>query len=507
MKTDIKKTSPPITPNRPFFLKEQISSNTVLKTESNEYDNLKDLIFKSLKDEEDFNLQKENSSLLLEKIINILEKLSTTLKEDKKLLYNILKEIYIIVYLLICEFTSNSQKKIILNKDFTYDIMFIPEDIDDNENSKEKNIDINNLKENKVYKFNSNSKISFLVKIETLNRKIASLNDELKAMKILLNDSNEKLNQNKNDNRYKYFLKKLEDIKVKTKCDELKYLIYIDNQQKKIADLENQLKIKHHENLSNEVLKSIRCFPNFVQYNFKEDINPKTLPLHEFLLTYKNQKNKNHSKPRKNIKSSKSVKNKKQIQLLYNTINTINNSDRHIYKSIEIFKNKNNTEINNDKFKKGHIINIKDMNNNGTYHRNKNNLNIENAFKSDNLYDSEFEKNEYRTLNPSENNLKENNEKKFIIKKNLIKQVKEFHPETIMTNKKEFFLAHPTLNIAGVTKGREQAYIGLPKKLLRLNQGGHFKTMMVFPSSLNETMVNLEKLRNNRWHDFDKNGD
>ena len=40
-------------------------------------------------------------------------------------------------------------------------------------------------------------------------------------MKILLNDSNEKLNQNKNDNRYKYFLKKLEDIKVKTKCDEL----------------------------------------------------------------------------------------------------------------------------------------------------------------------------------------------------------------------------------------------------------------------------------------------
>ena len=98
--------------------------------------------------------------------------------------------------------------------------------------------------------------------------------------------------QNKNDNRYKYFLKKLEDIKVKTKCDELKYLIYIDNQQKKIADLENQLKIKHHENLSNEVLKSIRCFPNFVQYNFKEDINPKTLPLHEFLLTYENPKKK-----------------------------------------------------------------------------------------------------------------------------------------------------------------------------------------------------------------------
>ena len=83
----------------------------------------------------------------------------------------------------------------------------------------------------------------------------------------------------------------------------------------------------------------------------------------------------------------------------------------------------------------------------------------------------------------------------------LAKEIKDFNPKTIINNKKEFFIAHPTLNIAGIAKGKEQIYIGLPKKLIKLNKGGNFKsTMMVFPSSLNETMVNLEKLRNNKLH-------
>ena len=144
---------------------------------------------------------------------------------------------------------------------------------------------------------------------------------------------------------------------------------------------------------------------------------------------------------------------------------------------------------------------------NSSFLRNKNNSNIRNALKSDKIYNSELDKNEYKALNSYENNLTENNVQKFIINKNLVKQVKEFRPDTIMTNKKEFFIAHPTLEIAGVSKGKEQAFIGLPKNLLKLNKSGHFKTMMVFPSSLNETMVNLEKLRNNKFRDFENNGD
>ena len=55
-------------------------------------------------------------------------------------------------------------------------------------------------------------------------------------------------------------------------------------------------------------------------------------------------------------------------------------------------------------------------------------------------------------------------------------------------------------------KGKEQVYSGLPKKLLNLSKGGSFKSArMIFPSSLNETMVNLEKLRINKLHiDMDK---
>ena len=47
-------------------------------------------------------------------------------------------------------------------------------------------------------------------------------------------------------------------------------------------DLEEKLKIKNNQNLPKETLKAIRCFPNFVQYDFKEDINPKTILLSQF---------------------------------------------------------------------------------------------------------------------------------------------------------------------------------------------------------------------------------
>jgi hypothetical protein len=41
---------------------------------------------------------------------------------------------------------------------------------------------------------------------------------------------------------------------------------------------------------------------------------------------------------------------------------------------------------------------------------------------------------------------------------------------------------------------------------LKLNKGGNFKSArMIFPSSLNETLVNLEKLKINKFHiDEDK---
>ena len=55
--------------------------------------------------EEEDNDYQENSSILLENIYSILEKLSTNFKNDQKLLFKILKEINISINLIINEFS------------------------------------------------------------------------------------------------------------------------------------------------------------------------------------------------------------------------------------------------------------------------------------------------------------------------------------------------------------------------------------------------------------------
>ena len=457
-----------------------------------------------IKFENEENEYTENSSLLLENIINILEKLSINCKDQQKSLYKILKEINNAINLLINEFMPESKKKFNINE------------LNDNNNNnnvflteeKMKNEKDNEL--NKSFKLDINSRVVYMLKIEKLNRKIQSLNEEINNLKNLLfnnSNSNQIFNQRRNNNYYKLLMKRFKEIKDTNKCDEYKYLIYIENQKKKIMDLEGQLNIKNNENLPKDIIKSIRCFPNFVQYDFKEDINPKTIPLYTIL-----QKEKNKEKEKIKIKSCpkskkdnililSSKRNKEQIKPLYCTIN---NSVRNIYKTKNIiindkFKTDENYNITNtDKNIHKNFISIKDMKNNFTLFSSRNN-NIKNS----NIYNLNFDKInnlKSKTLNIGEKSVNKKS-KIYKIKNDLEKEVKKFNPKNLINNKKEFFLAHPTLNIAGVAKGKEQVYIGLPKKLLKLNKGGNFKsTMMVFPSSLNETMVNLEKLRSNKLH-------
>ena len=52
--------------------------------------------------------------------------------------------------------------------------------------------------------------------------------------------------------------------------------------------------------------------------------------------------------------------------------------------------------------------------------------------------------------------------RKIKIKKNKIERFsKDYHPKTILDNKKEFFVSHPTLNTAGIIKKKEQKYVAL----------------------------------------------
>ena len=481
-----------------------IKNENISKSESNEEDSIDSEYFEnhnealklSEDDEEEEKEFQENSASILENIINNLEKLSKNYKNDQKLLFNILKEINIVINLLINEFTFEKNQKVDSNQN-DINNFFLTEEKNkyyDNEENKNSNLDIN-------------SKIVFLLKIEILNRKISNLREEIKNLKsILFNSSN--LNNERKNNIYKYLMKKFKDIKDRKKCDDFKYLIYIENLEKKIMKLEEKLNIKKHENLSKETLKSIRCFPNFVQYDFKEDINPKTIPMAQ-LLQKDTDNEKNKKSPilkKKKIINCLSVnqKNKKQIKPLNNTINNtiINIKNNFSRRPNELKINGITKTVENNK----NIITLKDIKKNFNILSNLNECNPINSNNFQNLekfYDSEQEviNKEYKTLNHDEKKASYNSQKKYRIKKNLIKEIKEFRPKTIMNNKKEFFVAHPTLNIAGIAKGKEQVYIGLPKKLLKLNKGGNFKsTMMVFPSSLNETMVNLEKLRNNKLH-------
>ena len=418
----------------------------------------------------------------MENIFAFLEKLSSIFKDDKKLLFNILKEIYNTINLLLKEFITYSNKGININEGDN-DIFLIEDLFNENNNDEE---------EKNVYDFDSNSKVVFLLKIKTLNMKIYNLNEELKSLKQLLNNSNDKLSPSKNNNLYKYFMKKLKEMKIMKKCEEFKYLLYIENQKKKIIELEQELKLNHNENLSKDILKEIRCFPNTAQYNFKEDINPKSIPLAQYLQKDKELKVRSEPKTKKNIKNSISFKNNKKTVQYINSEDKRNN--RPLYKTKELILN--NVLKTDMSSKACHMINIKDIKKNIIIFRNRNKNN-----NFDYLNDSDILKTEYETLNPGEKILVEKYMKKCLKNKNIEKEVKQFKPKTMINNKKEFFLAHPTLNYAGVSKGKDHAYIGLPKKLLKLSKGGNFKSArMIFPSSLNETMVNLEKLRINKFY-------
>ena len=98
---------------------------------------------------------------------------------------------------------------------------------------------------------------------------------------------------------YNYLKRKNMKLENKTKLDELKYLICIKDQQKKINELENKLKLLILEN--SKELKESKCFPNISKFNLKQHINPKSIPLAKSIL-------KNTSSPKRNLSKIPSVK-------------------------------------------------------------------------------------------------------------------------------------------------------------------------------------------------------
>jgi hypothetical protein len=225
-----------------------------------------------------------------------------------------------------------------------------------------------------------------------------------------------------------------------------------------------------------ETIKSVRCFPNFHQYNAKEDINPKSIPLFQ---QFQKEKKMDKYFEKEIMKTPKNFNTNNNQRSLFD--NSGNNRTKLILTNSDFHKIKQNSTI----IKKEKVLNISKVKN-----LNKSLFNNDNKINEDYHY----KKIKNKILNTDSNIINYTGEK---TPKKINDIIKDYHPKTILDNKKEFFIAHPTLNIAGIVKNKESRYVGLPTKIIRLKVHKNMEKNMriTFPSSLNETLVNLEKLR------------
>ena len=398
---------------------------------------------------EDNNLKNEANPInIYEKIKLNIENFINEYSKEKNSIILIMKEILTATVIIIKDFIDNKSSNLSVSTNY-----IINNDLFLTEGGQ------NKQSNSSTFELDINSKIVFLVKIKKLNEKIKKLQEEMEFYKQIINGQK----------KYKYgrdfadiFKKIIMKQKEKNKNETFRYLFCIEEQEKKISSLESRLKKKENENLPFETLKSVRCFPYFNQYDFKKDINPKTIPMyHQFQFNKLIKPSKNLSNPKENeFNQISNVKTKNKTQLfLTNTLDKLISIEPKKSKAMTLRKYKNNT-LNN----LSNIITTDD-----------------NTLNNSNL------KNKNLTLN--------NNEKK---ESDLIyKLINKYHPKTFLNNKKEFFVAHPTLESIGIAKKNEMKFAGIPKKILKLKLHKNLERNMqiTFPSSLNETLVNLEKLK------------
>ena len=287
----------------------------------------------------------------------------------------------------------------------------------------------------------NNQKLLYEIKINDLNQQLKDLKYEFNLLNT--NESN-KLDDlsPKKFKIYNYLKRKNLKLENKTKIDEFKYLLCIKEQQNKINELENKLKLAILEN-SKEVKES-KCFPIITKINLISDKNPKSIPLTQTLLNNSNSTKRNLSK---------------QTGDKYDCFFTITNSTNKTRYNIlsekkkENQTNPNKIRIKEDLFKSIKIKKIKE---------NSKDKNLDKRSEADIHF----------------NNLKLNS-------------------QIIPNRDTNFFISHPNLSLAGYDQKINKYKINLPNKLFSFKFGKNFSKngRFQFPSTLNEIFVELEKLR------------
>ena len=428
-----------------------IRQKNILNNNSIEYN------IKSSNDNSLFTSQKETKEdtklkSLITKISNIFSEILSKYESEPSILYNILKEIIYSITLIISEFSD-----LISNKETIESESF------------------NNLNRAHYLDTDSNSKVVLHLKIGKLNKKIKSLTNEIQIMKNGINISS----GNSNKNYYDYFLKKLTAIKSKYQDNELKYLLYIEEQKNKISNLEKELKKHIKENLQKDVLKTIKCFPNFIQYNVKENINPKSIPLSQMKLTRnKIYHSSNKSKIQKFLfdleNNTCASKDNKFFKTECNNNGILNKNKKLLFNGDQLITNKSKNKIFENT-----SIDFNDIERAKTYEK------IPQIIP------------EYYIDSSSENSY-ENNLKTLQNKKEIIQSVNDYKPNILINKKKQFFIAHPNMKLAEIEK--ERTFNNILRKLkVKPNKNKNLKknSFAIFPSYLNEKMINLEKFKRN----------
>ena len=288
------------------------------------------------------------------------------------------------------------------------------------------------------------------------------------------NDLNESsLIRENHDNlrKIKYLQQKIVNLENKFKIEEFNYLFCIGEQHKRITELEKEISLNNVDKMSKEELRKYRCFPNYLKFDAIDEYNQKQVNSQKKIL-----RNKCHSSFEKRT-------------LPIKFFNEQNNNDDNINNNIELNNNKNNNNDNNNNNNKNDISKKEEK------EKEKDNNNTFNIIKK---------------AKEEQNNINELFQKT----KEIIEYGKRnFNKEDLFVNKffdkkKHYFISHPKINY--IKYGSEGLRMKtwkindiletLPKKIskYKFSSKSQKNSIIVFPSSLNETVVNLEKLRVNK---------
>ena len=366
-------------------------------------------------------LLKSNSYIILSKIKKYINKLIGDKKDNNNSLNNSNYREY---------FSQNESRPLSINK----------------------NLDKNEIKE-------SNNNKNKIKNKEELENKSKSKNENKNEYEI---DNNALIRKIKKLNQ------KINDLEEKSRIEQLKYLFFIIEQEKKISELEKNFdnnQIPLDERII-EKMKELKCLPNY----YKPEINE--------------EEAKNLIKKRPSLSGKIRNNNLINNNSFLKSRNSGNNSIKNKYsfdKEIDPIIKRNQSQILN--IRKNNKNKKEEYNNyyNNNLSKSKSKGKISNFDESNEIYE-----------------IKKNN------KKNFNKSVQQ------LFNEKNFFISHPKLkyvknsqekNHFQKLKTKEQLN-GISNLLSNINLGSKFQKSAVndFSYYINNSMVNLEKLRG--YHNY-----